>query len=349
MARVFEMVAFCSDLRAEAATERGAALALQGQLVEARRCRGVPSSRRLALGVPRRSGRPGVRARYADELYAAALKSGILPAAGAACGGPDAVVGAVGAPSRPMHNHVAFLTPTSQTDAPARDVVRLLKTNIDPASKDIKDVSLRLTRNLDHARLATQNLCERMRQCEVPLAAISDPYRPCGKVAQLPLGYQKFAVENDPAAMIIAHRPQLDICPLVLAKLVVTVYCEARDLKFTFISAYAPPHRSMDATLEEIEWAMALSRTRNVIVAGDFNAKHPLWGPCAGDERGTRLLEFMAANRLIMLNDPQSQPTYETKYAASWIDITMVTHSVVAAGLQLGCEGRFDLFGAPKH
>ncbi|KAH6941525.1 hypothetical protein HPB50_019256 [Hyalomma asiaticum] len=37
MSRVFELVAFCGDLRADAASERGAALALQGQLVETRR------------------------------------------------------------------------------------------------------------------------------------------------------------------------------------------------------------------------------------------------------------------------------------------------------------------------
>ncbi|KAH6941119.1 hypothetical protein HPB50_013871 [Hyalomma asiaticum] len=35
--RVFELVNLCSDLRAHAATQRGAAMALQGQLVEARR------------------------------------------------------------------------------------------------------------------------------------------------------------------------------------------------------------------------------------------------------------------------------------------------------------------------
>ncbi|KAL1454689.1 hypothetical protein MTO96_043714 [Rhipicephalus appendiculatus] len=36
MTRVFELVSLCSDMRADAATERGAALALQGQLVDAR-------------------------------------------------------------------------------------------------------------------------------------------------------------------------------------------------------------------------------------------------------------------------------------------------------------------------
>ncbi|KAH7933746.1 hypothetical protein HPB49_016700 [Dermacentor silvarum] len=119
MARAFEMVAFCSDLRAEAATERGAALALQSQLVEARR-----------------------------EVAALQRRAIVAEAGpeGAGCGLGAPAAGAVGAPSRPMHDHVAFLTPTCQTDAPARDVVRLLKTNIDPAAKDIKDVSLRFTR-----------------------------------------------------------------------------------------------------------------------------------------------------------------------------------------------------------
>ncbi|KAL1487001.1 hypothetical protein MTO96_046713 [Rhipicephalus appendiculatus] len=37
MTRLFELVSLCSDMRADAATERGAALALQGQLVDARR------------------------------------------------------------------------------------------------------------------------------------------------------------------------------------------------------------------------------------------------------------------------------------------------------------------------
>ncbi|KAH7933568.1 hypothetical protein HPB49_014023 [Dermacentor silvarum] len=96
MARAFEMVAFCSDLRAEAATERGAALALQSQLVEARR-----------------------------EVAALQRRAIVAEAGpeGAGCGLGAPAAGAVGAPSRPMHDHVAFLTPTCQTDAPARDVI----------------------------------------------------------------------------------------------------------------------------------------------------------------------------------------------------------------------------------
>ncbi|KAL1479624.1 hypothetical protein MTO96_051705 [Rhipicephalus appendiculatus] len=60
--RVFELVSLCSDMRADAATERGAALALQGQLVDARReIAGRQRQVLVAERLPgrRRPGRPG--------------------------------------------------------------------------------------------------------------------------------------------------------------------------------------------------------------------------------------------------------------------------------------------------
>ncbi|KAL3198221.1 hypothetical protein MRX96_044494 [Rhipicephalus microplus] len=62
MSRVFELVNLCSDMRADAATERGAALALQGQLVDARReIAGLQRQVLVAERPPswRHPGRPG--------------------------------------------------------------------------------------------------------------------------------------------------------------------------------------------------------------------------------------------------------------------------------------------------
>ncbi|XP_070384953.1 Golgi-associated RAB2B interactor protein 3-like [Dermacentor albipictus] len=88
------------------------------------------------------SGSAGAPAGRMD--YAAALKAGIAPAAGAACGGPGGAAVASAAPGRPgaPHKHVAFLTPVGASATPARDVLRLLKTNVDPHVKDIRDVKL---------------------------------------------------------------------------------------------------------------------------------------------------------------------------------------------------------------
>ncbi|KAH6941946.1 hypothetical protein HPB50_024811 [Hyalomma asiaticum] len=159
MSRVFELAAFCSDLREDAASERGAALGLQGQLVETRR--EVAVLQRWVHEAE--SGFPGAVA--ADLSTRLADAPGLVPAApqgalsyAAVLAGPGAAARGPRLPGREpagevipevrqeQHQHVAFLTPTSQTAAPARDVLRLLKANIDPASKGITDATLRHTR-----------------------------------------------------------------------------------------------------------------------------------------------------------------------------------------------------------
>ncbi|KAH7963850.1 hypothetical protein HPB52_023723 [Rhipicephalus sanguineus] len=162
MSRVFELVNSYADLRAEASLERGAAVALRGQLIETRRemaelqranpgpsSGSGPVSGRAAAG-PCCSGMQGAPSTMPPGVrsYAAALTgahSGALPAHGAKTVDNDAA--APPAPvARQEHQHVAFLTPTSPTTTPAQDVLRLLKTNIDPASNGIADVTLRHTR-----------------------------------------------------------------------------------------------------------------------------------------------------------------------------------------------------------
>ncbi|KAL1479023.1 hypothetical protein MTO96_052202, partial [Rhipicephalus appendiculatus] len=64
MSRLFELVAFCGDLRAEASSEKGAAVALQGQLVETRREMAALQTRSLdgIPGFPAVPGCPGLAA-----------------------------------------------------------------------------------------------------------------------------------------------------------------------------------------------------------------------------------------------------------------------------------------------
>ncbi|KAL3247575.1 hypothetical protein MRX96_057001 [Rhipicephalus microplus] len=80
----------------------------------------------------------------AARSYAAAL-AGSGPRALAQSRGPGVGESGASVPRRD-HEHAAFLTPSAQTTTKARDVLRLLKTNIDPASKGITDIVLRYTR-----------------------------------------------------------------------------------------------------------------------------------------------------------------------------------------------------------
>lgn len=59
-------------------------------------------------------------------------------------------------------------------------------------------------------------------------------------------------------------------------------------------------------------------------MVGDFNAKHSLWGRQRIDSRGEILLEFINKYDLIMLNDPNTVPTYTSTTGISWIDMILV-------------------------
>ncbi|KAH7944439.1 hypothetical protein HPB52_019659 [Rhipicephalus sanguineus] len=99
-----------------------------------------------------------------------------------------------------------------------------------------------------------------------------------------------------------------------------------------FSEIYAPPYSPLESVLEELERALLSSTSPHVIVAGDVNSKHRLWGPVESDERGLILAQFALAHRLLPLNDVESLPTYETPYTASWLDLSFATPSVVSTG-----------------
>ncbi|KAL3243040.1 hypothetical protein MRX96_020717 [Rhipicephalus microplus] len=154
MSRLFELTAFCGDLRVEAATERDAAVALRGQLVKTRKEKATLQASGVG-GRPRScSRRSRVFERRRRGLHPWSRYTGDPTRAWTAGwqrfrrSGPNLWFrrGESGAPApRRYHEHLAFLTPSAQT-TPARDVLWLLKTNIHPASKGITDIVLRHTR-----------------------------------------------------------------------------------------------------------------------------------------------------------------------------------------------------------
>ncbi|XP_070383358.1 uncharacterized protein [Dermacentor albipictus] len=174
VAKLLQSAAVCSRVAWEASKQAAMAYLLQEQLAEARR-EAAELRRRLAVaearldglagsvdgpgragrgpaapagGVPAPSGAGGSAGSPAGRMdYAAALRAGLAPSAGADCGGPGGAAAADAEAGRPgaLHKDVTFLTPVSTIATPARDVLRLQKSNVDPHAKNIRDVTLHHT------------------------------------------------------------------------------------------------------------------------------------------------------------------------------------------------------------
>lgn len=61
----------------------------------------------------------------------------------------------------------------------------------------------------------------------------------------------------------------------------------------------------------------------DVIVIGDFNARSSIWGDVLESECA-KLLQFCAANDLIIVNEPNSEPIFTGGMGNSWVDLIMI-------------------------
>lgn len=103
-------------------------------------------------------------------------------------------------------------------------------------------------------------------------------------------------------------------------------FCYIETNKYTVFSCYSSGNRDiedMEALLNEIGSRMNGTMS-NVIVAGDFNAKSPLWGETRNDRRGDMLAEWIAERDLIVLNDGVS-PTFQVENYSSILDLSLTS------------------------
>ena len=72
-----------------------------------------------------------------------------------------------------------------------------------------------------------------------------------------------------------------------------------------------------------------MKQGKPIIIAGDFNAKSPMWGSPTEDRRGAILTEWIGQINLTILNSG-TKPTFERNSRGSFIDLTMCTSNMVS-------------------
>ncbi|XP_072140755.1 uncharacterized protein [Dermacentor andersoni] len=105
---------------------------------------------------------------------------------------------------------------------------------------------------------------------------------------QLPPDFTYFGVEEEPLSAVFVRRPRFDVFPAYVSRRVVAVRCTTARREWLLVAAYAPPHCSIEPTLDEISACLDSHKTPEILIMGDLNAKHAMWGPRANENRGYR-------------------------------------------------------------
>ncbi|XP_023229276.1 uncharacterized protein LOC111629609 [Centruroides sculpturatus] len=90
------------------------------------------------------------------------------------------------------------------------------------------------------------------------------------------------------------------------------------------LSVYFSPEENDKSCINELVSVTSRIDIKNVIIAGDLNAKSAIWFHNKEDKMGRLVADFMDSNNLISVN-MTTHPTFHTPHAEGWTDVCLVS------------------------
>lgn len=98
---------------------------------------------------------------------------------------------------------------------------------------------------------------------------------------------------------------------------------------FDLVCCYISPNCSENVFTQYLNYLTARIRAgkRSFVVAGDFNAKSPMWGSPTSDRRGDALAEAAIGLGAVSINE-RHMPTFVRGKSESYIDVTFLSEAL---------------------
>ena len=191
--------------------------------------------------------------------------------------------------------------------------------------------------NMQHSRNATSNIVQIISEQNTDLIFMQEPYVINNQLVGLPKRFSIFTGGNGKKrSAIIANNNKMDIIAinqLNNADCVVVEVITNRH-KFYAASIYMDIERDIGIDIKQIESILEHAKDFGVIIATDTNARSTTWFDNKTNQRGKKLEEFITTRNLLIINEDEGVPTFETRRAQSWIDLTISTPNLIHSILE---------------
>lgn len=190
---------------------------------------------------------------------------------------------------------------------------------------------------MHHNKSATAELAKILTGEKSTLILIQEPYRFRGMIKGLGVTggriIRPHLSEEKPRACIWASK-DLKILPLAqfnkkdVTALILTTKVSTNKIKMIVGSIYVS--HTLDPPYQDIERLSHFARKCNLplLIGGDVNAHHRLWGSTDTNKRGENLLELIATTDLEILNKGR-EATFVTKARREVLDITLASNRIL--------------------
>ncbi|GBM52210.1 Retrovirus-related Pol polyprotein from type-1 retrotransposable element R1 [Araneus ventricosus] len=186
--------------------------------------------------------------------------------------------------------------------------------------------------NLGRSQIATLELPELFPNNKPDVYLVQEPYLRKGeiyglpnnwKIITAPLGKTLIAISNGTIGVHTKH---------VSKHIAAAELTNTNKDKVTIVSVYFPPSVSKEQAASELEEVLIKVGTNRILIGGDVNVRSLLWSPELDDHRthdeGGPLIDLILKYNLLVLNDPVSLPTFESRQGSSWIDVILASLSI---------------------
>ena len=186
--------------------------------------------------------------------------------------------------------------------------------------------------NLQHSRLATDNLLKIIEEDGTDILCIQEPYTIRNKIAGLPQTYKVFASgEGRKRAAIVVNNKKVGT--LLINQLsdeeAVVLEIKVCNTRIIIANMYFDINRPVEFDMQKIDATLAHAPGVGVIIAMDSNSRSTSWHDVLTNRRGKILEEFLMSKQLHIKNEYSCCTTFRSSRGASNIDLTVINNQAI--------------------
>ncbi|GBM64222.1 hypothetical protein AVEN_167252-1 [Araneus ventricosus] len=159
-----------------------------------------------------------------------------------------------------------------------------------------------LQANLGRSRPATGEI-PTFRSGLHDIILLQEPYTVDGSLAGPPMGWRVVHAQGGKTAILVSN-PELDVVELVKTVNTAGTQISDRTLSVAVFSIYFPPSSDKSELVAQLSATLKGIKSSCVLIGGDINMRHPLWGPEVKDHKssdeGLPFVDFITKHSLTL-------------------------------------------------
>ncbi|GBO42403.1 hypothetical protein AVEN_39499-1, partial [Araneus ventricosus] len=177
--------------------------------------------------------------------------------------------------------------------------------------------------NLAKSKVATAHLETLASEININHFLVQEPYVKEGKIAGVPRKWHQWLSSNNKAGIISLPSTNNPIFICSTTNLT-AIKIQTITGPVNLISAYSSPYAELQDTAQDLANLLTKIGPEQALIGADMNAPSTLWGYANNSPRGNIMEDLISGLNLHLLNEKNSEPTFQRRNAKGWPDLTLV-------------------------